>query len=133
MIERFLHNVEWVPDGMDYPRLNCWGLARLARHDIYGLPLLPRSDGITASDKRSLTRACGDVVARHLEQINTPRLGALATVWRGRLCVHVALVVEIENRLAILEVDQRIGCRWQRLHDWERRQTKVIYYHDRQN
>jgi hypothetical protein len=130
MIQKYLDDVVWVMDGMDYPYLNCWGFARLARHELYNLPLLPRSN-IDAHDKRGLTDASVGIVESYLVQIPRPKKGAFAAVWRGRLCVHVALVVEIDGRLAIMEADEHINCRWQWLNDWERKQTKVLYYYDR--
>lgn len=128
MIERYLREVVWTPDGMDYPRLNCWGLVRHARHELYGLPLLP-AYGIHASDKPAQTRAARRVIRSCLVEAE-PVPGAVAAVWRGRICTHVALVVEIEQRLAILEADNGIGCRWRWLPAWERLQTGVTYYRD---
>ena len=131
MIAKYIEGVQWVEDGMEWPFLNCWGLARLFRHECYGLPLLPRSDGIVADDKAGLTQACGRVVADHLQEIAKPVAGALATSWRGKLCMHVAVVAELEGRMIILESTSGSGCRWMRLHDWERSQPRVKYYHDK--
>lgn len=128
MIQAYLREVVWTPDGMDYPRLNCWGLTRHARHEMYGLPLLP-AFAIDAADKAGQTRAAAQVIRSCLVE-DGPSPGAVAAVWRGRLCTHVAVVVEIEGRLAVLEVDQRINCRWRWLRDWERMQTGVTYYRD---
>jgi hypothetical protein len=129
VIERYLSEVVWTSDGMIYPELNCWGLVRHARHELYGLPLLP-AYGLDARDKAAQTRAAHDVIAGHLVDA-PPAPGAVAAAWRGRLCVHVAVVVEIEGRLAALEVDDRGGCRWRWLRDWVRRQARVSFYRDR--
>lgn len=127
MIERYL-KAEWSRDGMEYPRLNCWGLVRLVRHELYGLPLLP-AFGIAAQDKRSLTRACHAVVAAHLVECQ-PCKGAIAAVWRGALCVHVAAVIELDGRLAVLEVDEGKPAGWRWLQDFERDHIKITYYKD---
>ena len=129
MIERYLREVRWTPDGMAYPRLNCWGLVRLARHEIYGLPLLP-AFGIDAKDKLAQTRAARGVIRDHLREVREPRPGDVVAVWAGRICTHVAVVVEIDDRLAVLEVDERIGCGWRWLRDFERIQPRVTYYRD---
>ena len=133
MIARYTDKVRWIRDGMDWPMLNCWGLVRLARHELYGLPLLQRFDGLQADDKRSVTKACAELGESCISPISKPAEGAIATVWRGKLCMHVALVIRVDGRLAILEADQGIDCRWMWLQDWERMQTRVIYYHDRQD
>jgi hypothetical protein len=128
VIERYVREVVWTADGMDYPRLNCWGLARHARHELYGLPLLP-AFAIDAADKAGQTRAARQVIRSCLVEAE-PSPGAVAAVWRGRLCTHVAVVVEVEGRLAALEADERTGCRWRWLRDWDRLQPKVTYYRD---
>jgi len=115
---------------MDYPYLNCWGLVRHARHELYDLPLLPAYT-INARDKVMQTSAALSLIHDQLIE-RQPSVGDIAAVWRGRLCVHVALVVEVEARLAILEADEGINCRWRRLRDWERLQTRVTYYGDNQ-
>lgn len=129
MIERYLAEVRWTPDGMDYPELNCWGLVRHARHELYGLPLLP-AFGIHAGDKRAQTRAAEQVIHSCLIPAVTPATGDVVAVWRGRLCVHVALVIEVERRLAVLESRDGADCVWRWLPDWARRQTGVRVYRD---
>lgn len=120
---------EWVTDGMDYPRLNCWGLVRLARSELFGKPLLPRFD-IHAEDKRGLTEACHDVVNTLLDEC-VPRPGAIAACWRGRLCVHVALLVQYHGRLSVLEIDKGISARIVRHRDWIRNWPRITYYDDK--
>jgi hypothetical protein len=60
-----------------------------------------------------------------------PLPGAIATCWRGRLCTHVALVIEVDGRPAVLETNQASGPRWRWLADFASTQLKVIYYDDR--
>ncbi len=128
MIERYLREVVWQADGMDYPRVNCWGLARHVRHELYGLPMLP-AFSIDAANKVRQTKAAHQVIDAFLVEA-APEPGSVAAVWRGRLCTHVGVVVEVESRLAVLEVDERIGCRWRWLADWVRLQTRTTFYCD---
>lgn len=115
---------------MIFPDLNCWGLARMARHCLYGLPVLPHFN-ISADDKKALTAASLDVIASHLEEIEHPEKGALVGAWRNRVCVHVGLVVEVEGRLAILDIDEKTGAKWQRVNDFKAFYPKVTYYRDK--
>ncbi|QQE90855.1 hypothetical protein [Azotobacter chroococcum] len=107
---------------------NCWGLARSVRHEVYGLPLLPEyGRHVQASPQAQRDyRFQADL----LEECR-PEPGAIAAVFRGQLCIHVGVVIEVEGRLAVLETNQLSGCRWLRVPDFERRYLRVIYYRDR--
>lgn len=110
---------------MDYPCLNCWGLVRLARHELFGMPLLPES-GCAAADKRCVTQ----VAAQILDSLSMtgPQPGALATCWRGRLCLHVGLVIVADGRMAVMDIDEGRGLSVSWLHDFERRHQRVEYW-----
>lgn len=127
-LDRYL-SCDWVRDGMEYPRLNCWGLVRLVRSEVFGLPLLP-SFSIPAEDKRGLTKACGEVVSAYLAECS-PADGVIAAAYRGRLCVHVGIVVDVDGRLGVLDVDETAGAGWQALRRFESKFSKVVYYHDK--
>jgi hypothetical protein len=128
MIERYL-KARWKKDGMSYPYLNCWGLVRIVRNELYGKPLLPALD-INADDARGKDYASNTLIAEYLIECQ-PLPGALASAWRVGIFVHVGVVVEIEGRLCVLEIDDRSGVRWSRLQDFESRYTQVIYYDDK--
>lgn len=131
VVERYRSDVHWTPDGMTYPHLNCWGLVRHARAELYGLPMLPAFD-IPSTDVRQVTRAAEHVIDSCLVELGAaalPEAGDVAAVWRGRLCVHVALVIQLDGRRAALEASEH-GVRWRWLPDWVRRQTGVSYYRD---
>lgn len=126
MLEVYLRK-PYADGAMGPDSFNCWGLVRAVRHDIYGLPLLPeygrkispssesQSDYLACS---GLMRECGPIV------------GAIAAAFRGLICVHVGLVVEYNSRLSILETNSNTGARITKIKDFERRYSKVIYYHD---
>jgi hypothetical protein len=110
--------------------LDCWGLVRLARVDLFNKPLLPSYDGISPDDKPALTTAC--LVTRDDGKFREvdPTPGAIATGWQARLCVHVGLVVEADGRLWILETMQSTGPALTPIRKFARRYTRVLYYND---
>lgn len=57
----------------------------------------------------------------------------MAMVFTGRLMLHVGVVVELEGRLAVLDISAKTGCRWQRIPDFEAPFAKVVYYRDSPN
>lgn len=125
MIERYLRGT-YRDGGRGPDEWDCWGLTRTARHELFGLPLLPSYGAIGADDKRRLTEAC-----RREAQAFTPgppEPAAIATVWKRGLCIHVALVVACDGRLGVLEAGKRIGIRWLTLADFERRYLNIVYY-----
>jgi ABC-type bacteriocin/lantibiotic exporter with double-glycine peptidase domain len=99
------------------------------RANVFGWEWLPSFGAIEDGDKRGLTKAVLSERVKFREVAPVP--GAIATVWRGRLCTHVAVVVEIDNRLGVLETNPSTGPRWLSVADFERNYMKVIYYHDR--
>lgn len=130
LIDFIIQNARWKRDGMIFPDLNCWGLVRMARHCLYGLPVLPHFH-ISAEDKKALTHASGEVIASHLIEIDKPEKGAVVAAWRNNICVHVGLVVEIDGRLAILDIDEKTGAKWQRVDDFKAFYNRVTYYRDK--
>lgn len=114
-------------DGGRGPRVfDCYGLVRAVRHDLFGLPLLPSHGAISPDDKAQMTATC-EAERQRLTQGN-PAPAAIATCWRGQLCVHVGVCVELNGRLGVLETGRKCGPRWLSLADFERRYLKVIYY-----
>jgi hypothetical protein len=114
-------------DGARGPdRHDCWSLCRAIRHEILGLPLLPSFGHVRHTMPREFTKSY-QAVAETMT-ICTPEVGAIAAVFRGKICLHVAVVVEIDGDLAIMEINPKTNCRWLRIPDFERRYLKVVYY-----
>src|SRR5665648_490528 len=128
MINHFLA-ATWTRNGMEYPNLNCWGLVRLVRHEMYGLPLLP-AFGIDSDDKRGMTFAANAVTTENLIE-GPPCKGSIIEVWIGRLCIHVAVVIEVEGRLAVMESTGKKNVSWMRLPDFEAQYATVKYFNDK--
>jgi hypothetical protein len=128
MIERYLATV--YEDGGTGPyAYNCWTLVRAVRHEVFGYPLLPIYGAISPDDKHALTDACNAEAQAFHE--GPPSPGAIATVWRGQICIHVGICIELDGRLGVLETGRKCGPRWLCLGDFERRYLKVIYHNDR--
>lgn len=127
MIEHYLRST-YADSGSGDNAYNCWTLVRAVRHELFGLALLPQYGAISPDDKASLTLACQHEAQSF--QPGPPMPAAIATVWRGKLCIHVGVCIELDGRMGVLETGRKIGPRWLPLADFERRYLKVIYYHD---
>ena len=119
----------WVyEDGARGPdRIDCWGLVREVRHDM-GYPWLPSFSECRNTDPRGFTRAY-EQQAAHME-VGPPEHGAIATAFRGRICVHVGIVVEVDSRLTVLDINPGRGVGIEPLPDFEARFFEVLYYRD---
>lgn len=91
-----------VVDGIQ--RLDCWGLVRAVRHEVYGLPLLPSWGHVRHTMAREFTKAAHECTGAMVPC--EPRAGAIVCLWRGAICVHVGLVVEVDGRLHGMEMLQ---------------------------
>lgn len=118
----------YVKFGRSIPDLDCYGLVRIARVELFGRGWMPGYDGVDPQDKRALTEAA--VSVRDAGGFNDVGMipGAIATAWRASICVHVGIVVEADGRLWILETDEGVGPTLTRPGKFESRYTKVIYY-----
>ena len=97
---------------------------------MFGLPLLPLYGGISADDKRSLTRAAAETISSYLKECDL-QIGAIAACYRVSLCVHVGIVVEVDGRLCIAEIGAKTGFRIVPVERFEAGYTKVRYYIDK--
>ena len=116
-------------DGARGPdKYDCWGLVREVRHLHCGKHLLPSWGHVRNTMPREFTRAY-TLESATMEPCR-PEIGAIAAVFRGRLVSHVGVVVEIEGRLAILDISPNCCARWWRVSEFERNFSKVTYYRD---
>lgn len=118
-------------DGARGPdRYDCWGLVRAVRHELLGLPLLPSFGAVRNTMPAAFTRAYEEQAA--LMEECQPEPGAIAAVFRGRIVIHVAVIIEVDGALAVLEIrNDRTSARWLRIPDFESRYLRVIYYRDK--
>lgn len=128
-----LLNVPYVPDGRLPTGADCYGLTRLARAHLFGKPWMPEHGAVQGSDKRALTKAMLHEARNYTEC--QPKPGAIATAFRGKLCTHIAIVVDGDGgRLMILETNEpgrgNHGPRLVPVRQFEKRFLKVVYYDD---
>jgi len=129
---------EWVngylqcayEDGARGPdRYDCWGLVRVARHLHLGKRLLAEYGSLRNKDPREFTRAYEEESA--IMERCEPEVGAIAAVMIGRICTHVALVIDSPDGLRILEINPIRGARCLPLHRWLRDHQTVTFHRDR--
>lgn len=127
-----LLQVPYVPNGRLPTGADCYGLVRLARVHLFGKPWMPEHGAVEGSDKKTLTRTMEAEAVNYKEC--RPHPGAIACCYRGRLCTHIAIVVEVDGRNMILETDEpgqcKQGPRLVHLQAFERNFLKVVYYDD---
>lgn len=109
---------------------DCWGLTRFARSELYNTALLPSYGHISAEDKRKLTRACAEVIKECVFEQSDAHAGSIATVWKQGACIHIALVIEKEGRLAVLEINEKTGIRTPYIEEFERLHSDIRYFND---
>ena len=128
-IDHYLHAT--YQDGARGPdRYDCWGLVREVRHVIYGKRLLPSWGDVRNTQPAEFTRAYRAEAAA-MEEC-APEVGAIAACFRGSLCLHVAVVVDLGEGLRVLEIrNAKTSARLLRLTDFERHYARVIYYRDK--
>lgn len=116
-------------DGARGPdKYDCWGLVRLVRHAELGKRLLAEYGSLRNTDPREFTRAYEEE-SSCMERCE-PEHGAIAAVMIGRICTHVALVIDSPDGLRILEINPARGPRCLPLHKWLRDHSTVTFHRD---
>lgn len=108
---------------------DCWSLVRTVRHAELGKRLLAEYGSLRNTDPREFTRAY-EAESSQMEMCD-PEPGAIASVMIGRICVHVALVVESPDGLRILEINPTRGPRCLPLRRWLRDHSTVTFHRDK--
>ncbi|MNE77926.1 hypothetical protein D3C80_1742860 [compost metagenome] len=107
---------------------DCWGICRHVRHFELGLKLLPEYGSLRNTSPRDFTKAYR--TESHLLRECGPEHGAIAAVLIGEICVHVALVLVVEGRFKILEINPTRGPRVLPLEKWLRDHNRVTFHND---
>ena len=127
-VNRYLR-CEYVDGGRGPTAFDCWGLVREARHLHLGLAELPEYGDLRNTNPKDFTRAYLAESAK-MEPCE-PEHGAIAAVMHGKICVHVAVVLEDAGQLHILEINPKRGARKLPLAKWRREHLNVTYHRDR--
>ncbi len=94
-----------------------------------GYPWLPSFAECRNTDPRGFTRAY-EQQAQHMDT-GAAQPGSIAAAFRGRICVHVGIVVDIDDRLMVLDINPGRGVGVESLPDFEARYAEVKYYRDK--
>lgn len=118
-------------DGARGPReFDCWGLVRHVRAVELGLSELPSYGDLRNTNPKDFTRAYRTESAKM--EACKPEHGAIASVMIGNICMHVAVVLELDGQLMVLEITN-VGRspRCIPLSTWQRDHLTVTYHRDR--
>lgn len=116
-------------DGARGPlKIDCWGLVRQVRHDL-GYGWLPSFSECRNTDPRGFTRAYEQQAAQ-MEK-GRAESASIAAAFRGRICVHVGIVVDIDSRLMVLDIDAGRGVECSPVPEFEAKYGEVLYYRDK--
>lgn len=107
---------------------DCWGQVREIRHLLCGKRLLPLYPSVNSRAPRAITKGWREVTA-DMRRCG-PEHGALVSVFRGKLCIHVAVVVEVPEGLRVVETNEHNGARIMRVEQFEQMYTRVEYHND---
>lgn len=97
-----LLQIPYRDGGRDATGCDCWGLARLARHHLFGKPLLPEIAGQYEGKPRAITGQY-QTQAERMRRVSSPVPGAIIAVKRGPICFHVALMLDDGHVLETLQ------------------------------
>lgn len=127
-INYYLDNAIYEDGGRGPVKYDCWGLVREVRYKHLGLRKLPLYGQLRNDDPRSFTRAYKreSMKLRECE----PEHGAIAAVIVGKTCMHVAVVLQLEGVLWVLEINPEKSARKIKLHLWLREHVKVTFHND---
>ena len=118
-------SIPYVAYGRGREGSDCWGLACIVREAVRGDRLPAFAD---IHDKRALTHAAHDMIAQGWREVSKPKVGTLVAVWRGALCMHIGIVIEIDGQMAVIDSDEKRGVAWKWMTDYLRQHAKVTLH-----
>lgn len=104
---------------------DCWGLTRDVRHFVYGKPRLLEFAGANRFTPITLAKAANKQTAQ-LEPLLKPVVGAVIGVYKKDICHHVAVAVENNGKIEVLDINPQTGVRLSTLKDF----TARFYGHE---
>lgn len=118
---------KYVDAGRIWPDLDCYGLARLVRHDVYGKSLLPMLGGHGGKDKVKQTT---DVMRNIylLDKTDNITAECLVFAFRRKLCEHIGVVVSLNGIRRVMDINQHTGVRIVTMSTFDKFFNRVEYY-----
>jgi len=124
MIQKYLQ-ATYQDNGRGPDVYDCYGIVRTVRHEVFGRPLMPIMLGINGRNAREMTAAVNDCKTNL--QPSTLKPGVIACGWTGPVCLHIAVVVNVDNMLWMLEAAEP-GIIITKPRDFAMRYTAVSYH-----
>lgn len=124
----YLEVAEYVDGGRGPVGYDCWGLVREIRAKHLGLSELPMYGSLRNDDPRGFTKAYRRE-SNNLREC-APEHGAIAAVMIGGICTHVAVVLEGDDGLHVLEINPGKSARVVRLSSWLKDHVRVTFHND---
>lgn len=128
-VEKYLF-VPYTPGGREIQGFDCWGLTLLVRREL-GLPELEGPAEANRENPLAMQRLYSRLTTGPLEKVPDLLPGDVAAVFRSRILVHVAVAIEIDGRIALLETNPGSGVRWLYLDRFLQAYYQVTFYRDR--
>lgn len=129
MINHYLLNATYLAGGRGPVEFDCWGLVREVRHRVCGRQLLPEWGAVGFDRLRANTRAYHEK-APQMRRCDQPEPGAVAAAFRHNLCVHVGVVLSVDGRLCIMDINPGGRARRISVARFEAGFQEVRYYND---
>lgn len=128
-VEKYLFT-PYVKGGRGLNGFDCWGLVLLIREEL-GLPTLDGSTDANKDNPLAMQRLYRSLTEGPLETHTKLEPGSIAAVFRAGVLVHVAVALQIDGRIALLETNPGAGVRWMHLDRFLQTYYKVAFYRDR--
>lgn len=128
-VEKYLF-APYVPGGRLESGFDCWGLVLLVRAAM-GLPTLDGPIDANKENPMAMQHLYRSLTTGPLEPCAELRPGNIAAVFRASVMVHVAVAIEINGRIALIETNPGSGVRWMFLDRFLQTYYKVTFYRDR--
>lgn len=128
-VEKYLFT-PYVKGGRALQGFDCWGLVLLIRAEL-GLPALDGPADANRDNPLAMQRLYRSITSGPLEQCDGLVPGDVAAVFKAGVLVHVAVALEIDGRIALIETNPGSGVRWMYLDRFLQTYYKVAFYRDR--
>lgn len=129
MINHYMLNARYLKGGRGPVFFDCWGLVREVRHRVCGMALLPEWGAVGFDCPRANTLAYHQKVGE-MRLCERPEPGSIAVAFRGRVCEHVGVVLEVDGRLCVMDINPGGRPRRISVARFEASFQEVRYYND---
>lgn len=126
MIEEMFEAV-YTHGGRKWPMVDCYGFVMHARRIIFDKPIID-AESVNPGELKRITTSVDELSSKMSMRKAEPSPGAIATAWKGSLCVHVGIVVEVDGSLRVLDIDHSSGVSLNKIKRFKSRFTDVIFY-----